>query len=633
MSKVDALTLTMVKVPMCLAGLLLLSIGIQARLHLTGGRTKILLELYHADRTTLIGPMLNNMVVDVAKTPGVNVKASTKSLLQKLLVSSVSFNVDDTFMATDNDVPYWMMNDLNNAWRPIPGNHTLTVRTYRRNQAKGRQVIATSVQLVVIDSSTKAPAAPFAAPTLTPPTEPTLTPPTTRTAPNPPVATDPVAPVSAPVAAPVAAPAATPVSSPIGATRTPNRAPMTIPSKVPTKFPSKAPGNTPLKAPTRMPAQPTRAPTRLPANAATKAPTKQPLSAPTPCLNDIVNYINNITLSKQVLTVSEDTLLDEALGQLILSNAKPGVQLSTCNETDRDRLRQRFAYLALIFSTGKGNEVSWFDDADECSWTGITCDSNGRVSTLVLFGRALKGSIPPDIGLWSSLKLFNVESNQLNGHLPAALGRWSGLTHFEVMLNQLVGSLPSSIGHWTLLEFFDVSDNKLTGSLPASFAAWSLLQTFSASSNRLTGRLPASIGNWTGIKNFGASSNQLTGSLPSSIGAWTGLGSFVVDANMMSGLLPKSIGEWSSVTTFYVSNNKFSGTVPDEFSKWVAIRYALFQGNMFKGRMPAFIGNRFCPKMFPNTNLWADCKDQIEIVCACCNICCDADGQNCVNTL
>jgi Leucine-rich repeat (LRR) protein len=602
----------MVKVLVRLAGTLLLSMGVQARLHLTGGHTRILLDLYQADRTTLIGPMLNDMVVDVAKTPAVNVKASTQSLFQKLLVSSVSFYVDDKLMATDNDAPYWMMNDLNNAWRPVPGNRTLTARAFRRNQGKGRQVATTSVQLVVVDSNAKAPSAPLAAPALVPPTAPDRpTVPDQPTTRNAPMATAPVPTVFPPAVAPV--------STPSGATRTPNRAPMTIPSKAPTKLPSKAPGNTPLKAPTRQPAK-----------APTKAPSNQPIFAPT-CVNDIVNYINKVTLSKQVLTVSEDTPLDEALSQLVLSNAKPGVQLSTCNETDQDRLRQRFAYLAFIFSVGKGNEVAWFDDADECSWTGITCDSNGRVSMLVLFGRALKGSISPDIGLWSSLKLLNVESNQLNGQLPAALGRWSNLTHFEISLNQLVGSLPSSIGRWTQMEYFDVSDNKLTGSLPASIASWSLIQTFSAGSNQLSGRLPVSIGNWTGIKNFGASSNQLTGPLPSTIGAWTGIGSFLVDSNMMSGLLPKSIGEWSSVNAFYVSSNKFSGTVPDEFSKWVSIRIALFQGNMFKGSMPAFIGNRFCPKMFPNTNLWADCKDQVEIVCPCCNICCDADGKNCVD--
>jgi hypothetical protein len=613
-TKAYASTFNMVKVLTHIAGLLLLSIGVQARFHLAGGRAKILLELYQADRTTLIGPILNNMVVDVAKTPGVNVKASTKSLLQKLLVSSISFYVDDTLLATDNDAPFWMMNDLNNAWRPVPGNRTLTVRAFRRNQAKGRQVLDISVQFVVVDSSAKAPAAPFAATALAPPTAPN---PTAR---NPPVATDSVPPVLAPVAAPVAAP----VSAPSGATRTPNRSPMTILSKAPTKLPSKASVNTPLQVPTRQPAK-----------APTKAPTNQPIPAPTPCVNDIVNYINKITLSKQVLTVSEDTPLDEALRQLVISNAKPGVQLSTCNETDQDRLRQRFAYLAFIFSTGKGSEVSWFDNVDECLWTGITCDSNNRVSTLVLYGRTLKGSIPPDVGLWSSLKLFNVESNQLNGQLPAALGRWSNLTYFEVSLNQLAGTIPSSIGRWTQLDVFDVSDNKLTGSLPASIAAWNLLQSFFAGSNQLSGRLPVSIGNWTGIKNFGVGSNQLTGPLPSSIGAWTGLGSFVIDSNMMNGLLPNSIGEWSSVTTFYVSNNnKFSGTVPDEFSKWVAIQHALFQGNMFKGSMPAFLGNRFCPKIFPTTNfdLWADCKDQVEIVCACCNLCCDAEGKNCVKT-
>jgi hypothetical protein len=45
-------------------------------------------ELYQADRTTWVGPVVNNLVIDLAKTPGLSIKASTTTFLQALFVVS-----------------------------------------------------------------------------------------------------------------------------------------------------------------------------------------------------------------------------------------------------------------------------------------------------------------------------------------------------------------------------------------------------------------------------------------------------------------------------------------------------------------------------------------------------------------
>jgi hypothetical protein len=56
--------------------------GPHGQLILAGGRAKLKLELYHADRITLIGPIVDAMVIDLAKTPKLNIKGSGKSSLQ-----------------------------------------------------------------------------------------------------------------------------------------------------------------------------------------------------------------------------------------------------------------------------------------------------------------------------------------------------------------------------------------------------------------------------------------------------------------------------------------------------------------------------------------------------------------------
>jgi hypothetical protein len=175
-----------------------------------------------------------------------------------------------------------------------------------------------------------------------------------------------------------------------------------------------------------------------------------------------------------------------------------------------DRLRQRFAYLAFVVSTGKASAFTWYDKVDECSWTGVTC-INQRFNTFRLLNRGLQGSIPADVGLWTSLRGFSIYDNQVGG------------------------TLPSSIGKWTNLDYIDVGINKL------------------------------------------------------------------------------------------------NGLIPTEVSNWKVIRAASFDGNQFSGTMPS-MGRNFCPRNVTSltTLLQADCKAPAEIVCQCCDSCCDATGNNCV---
>jgi hypothetical protein len=48
----------MLSLKMCIAGFILMLVKDKGQLILAGGRGKVKLELYQADRTTLIGPMV-----------------------------------------------------------------------------------------------------------------------------------------------------------------------------------------------------------------------------------------------------------------------------------------------------------------------------------------------------------------------------------------------------------------------------------------------------------------------------------------------------------------------------------------------------------------------------------------------
>jgi hypothetical protein len=569
-----------------IAAFCLLLVRVQGQLILAGGRGKVKLELYQADRTTLIGPMVNDMVIDLAKTPKVNIKGSGKSSFQNRRFSSMSFFIDGKLVRTDNTIPSWMLDD---AWIPTVGMHTIKAVGYRRNNGKGTKMLESSVRVNVIDTRTKAPtkapvkalapspvAAPIAAPVVSPAT---------------PVATPLAAPIMAPVAAPMVAPMVAP------------------PMVAPVVAPVIAPVIAPVVATTKLPVARTKAPTKAPSNRPTKAPTRRPTpaptAAPTPCVSDIVKYINYITLSNQTLSVNGTTPLDQAVRQLLSSNTRQGVRLSTCNVTDRERLRQRYAYFSLVYSTGVAGAMD-FNHNNECDWQGLACNVYGTVTELKFGRQNLKGSIPVDVGLWNDLK---------------------SVSFFD---NGLTGSLPTSIGFWTNVKSVDVGDNKLNGTLPASIGAWTVLEELKIYGNVFSGKLPSSIGVWTNLQYLDMAENKLTGLLSASIvREWANITYIDIASNGFTGSLPAVIGAWTKLDSFFVNKNQFNATVPAELANWVSIRKVNLSFNSFNGSIPK-IGTNFCPKNFSdgvNLSLSADCRKS-TVICECCNICCD--GTICV---
>jgi hypothetical protein len=76
------------------------------------------------------------------------------------------------------------------------------------------------------------------------------------------------------------------------------------------------------------------------------------------------------------------------------------------------------------------------------------------------------------------------------------------------------GSLPTEIGAWTSIQRVNFGINQLTGPLPSTIGAWKGVQWFNVGSNKFAGQLPNTIGAWTGIQNFYLDRNNLSGSVP-----------------------------------------------------------------------------------------------------------------------
>jgi hypothetical protein len=114
--------------------------------------------------------------------------------------------------------------------------------------------------------------------------------------------------------------------------------------------------------------------------------------------------------------------LDQALFQLLLSNAREGVRLSTCNVVDRKRMHQRFAYFSYLYSTGAAGFVG-FDNDDECNWDGLSCDANGTMTELYFSGFNMEGPIPADVDLWTALTKLTLEENRLTAFIHGGVDK------------------------------------------------------------------------------------------------------------------------------------------------------------------------------------------------------------------
>jgi hypothetical protein len=128
-------------------------------------------------------------------------------------------------------------------------------------------------------------------------------------------------------------------------------------------------------------------------------------------------------------------------------------------------LRQRYAYMSLLYSVNKETELLWYDSENECDWLGVSC-TNGTVTSVRLGGKGLTGTIPADVGLWTRLKVFDVIGNYIKSTLPTTIGNWIYLETLNVNYNKFTGNVPSEVSAWTSLRNAYFNGNGFSGTMP-----------------------------------------------------------------------------------------------------------------------------------------------------------------------
>ncbi|RLM55169.1 putative leucine-rich repeat receptor-like serine/threonine-protein kinase [Panicum miliaceum] len=248
-----------------------------------------------------------------------------------------------------------------------------------------------------------------------------------------------------------------------------------------------------------------------------------------------------------------------------------------------------------------GNLSDW-GSPKMCNWSGVTCDSRGRVIYLLLSNSNLTGVISPAIGNLSALRRLDLQSNQLSGIIPPELGMLSQLEELNLNINLLNGLIPEALGLLKSIAYLSMYGNNLTGSIPEAVVCnCSSLTHINLRTNSLTGEIPFSARcRLPYLKKIILYENRLVGIIPSSISNFTSLDWVLLQSNFLGGELPSQMfNTMPSLKYLYLSNNNFSSDAGNtnlepflaSLVNCTSLEELGVESNSIGGKIPPMIGN------------------------------------------
>ena len=242
------------------------------------------------------------------------------------------------------------------------------------------------------------------------------------------------------------------------------------------------------------------------------------------------------------------------------------------------RIKQKFA-LAVLHCEWHGSEWTandlWLSNVNECLWQsadgnatyGTVCDeSSSLYRTLNLERNNLRGTIPAELAMLSTLQHVRLGGNLLTGTIPAKLRMLSSLQVLSLKSNYLRGSMARVFGLSVpdSLINLDVTCNDLTGTLPEGLSLKvPLLKSLLLFNNDINGALPSDLGSLTSLRRLRLDSNRLSGTIPPAF-VTDKLQSLRLDHNRLRGTVPMDFATNSTqLRTLTLHANDLTGSVED----------------------------------------------------------------------
>ncbi|GER33976.1 leucine-rich receptor-like protein kinase family protein [Striga asiatica] len=247
-----------------------------------------------------------------------------------------------------------------------------------------------------------------------------------------------------------------------------------------------------------------------------------------------------------------------------------------------------------------------------CSFSGITCDSDGHVASLNITGVPLGGTIPPEIGLLTRLVNLTLAHDSLTGPIPMEISFLTSLKYVNLSVNFFNGTIPEEIAaNVTNLEVFAVYNNNLSGYLsvqfvrlkrlrvlnlggnyfsgeiPEEYSDFPALTSLYLHGNSLTGKLPVGLARIPNIEELHLNYNSFSGGIPPEFGFIPNLRVLHLAMCSISGEIPATLGNLRRLTSLFLYFNNLTGEIPQEFSRLTNLMSLDLSDNSLTGTIPA----------------------------------------------
>ncbi|RAL37387.1 hypothetical protein DM860_000081 [Cuscuta australis] len=237
------------------------------------------------------------------------------------------------------------------------------------------------------------------------------------------------------------------------------------------------------------------------------------------------------------------------------------------------------------------NLRNWKGDPCTSNWTGVICynatkDGYLHVQELQLLKLNLSGSLSPELGRLSYMKILDVMWNTIGGSIPHEIGN---ITSLELLLlngNNLTGSLPEEIGNLPNLDRIQIDQNHISGPLPVTFANLNRTKHFHMNNNSISGQIPPELSRLPMLVHLLLDNNNLSGYLPPELAEMPNLRIIQLDNNHFEGsLIPDTYGKISHLLKLSLRNCSLRGPVPD-LSNIDNLTYIDLSFNQLSGSIP-----------------------------------------------